>query len=157
MIVLAYSKTYGMNVSVVNCSNNFGPHQHSEKLIPHTITLALQNKKIPVYGTGENIRNWIYVEDNCEAIDLVFHKGRVGERYNIGGKSEKQNIEIVKFILVKLKKLEDLITYVEERKGHDYRYAMDCSKIKEELGWQPKTKFEDGMIKTIEWYIKEKK
>ena len=156
MIVLAYSKTYGMNVSVVNCSNNYGPHQHREKLIPHTIKLALENQKIPLYGTGLNIRNWLYVEDNCEAIDLAFHKGREGERYNIGGQNEKQNTEIVKFILEKLKKPEKLITYVEDRKGHDYRYAMDCSKIKEELGWQPKTKFEDGMLKTIEWYIKEK-
>lgn len=156
LIARAYFETYKMNVSITNCSNNYGPYQHNEKLIPHMIKLALENKKLPVYGNGKNIRDWLYVEDHCEAIDLVFHNGRAGERYNIGGHNEKRNIEIVKLILKHLNKSEDLIEFVEDRKGHDYRYAIDPTKIKNELGWYPKTKFEDGIVKTIDWYLEHK-
>ena len=153
LIALAYSKTYKMNVTVTNCSNNYGPYQHHEKLIPHMISLALKNEKLPVYGEGLNIRDWLYVEDHCEAIDIVLHQGKMGERYNIGGHNEKRNIEIVKLILNHLGKPESLISYVEDRKGHDYRYAIDPTKLKTEFGWEPKTKFEDGIIKTIDWYL----
>ncbi len=153
LIALAYKETYKMNVNVTNCSNNYGPYQHNEKLIPHMIKLALNDEKLPVYGEGLNIRDWLYVEDHCEAIDLVFHKGVAGERYNIGGHNEKRNIEIVKLILKRLGKPESLIEHVEDRKGHDYRYAIDPTKISNELGWLPKTKFEDGIIKTIDWYL----
>ncbi len=156
LIARAYFETYKMNVSITNCSNNYGPYQHNEKLIPHMIKLALENKKLPVYGNGKNIRDWLYVEDHCEAIDLVFHNGRAGERYNIGGHNEKRNIEIVKLILKYLNMSEDMIEFVEDRKGHDYRYAIDPSKIKQELGWYPKTKFEDGIVKTIDWYLNNK-
>jgi len=153
LIAFSYKETFKMNVNVTNCSNNYGPYQHNEKLIPHMIKLALNDQKLPVYGQGLNIRDWLYVEDHCEAIDLVFHKGISGERYNIGGHNEKRNIEIVKLILQRLGKSEDLIEFVADRKGHDYRYAIDPTKIKEELGWYPKTKFEDGIIKTIDWYL----
>ena len=153
LIALAYNETYKMNVTVTNCSNNYGPYQHNEKLIPHMIKLALKDEKLPVYGTGRNIRDWLYVEDHCEAIDLVFHNGKAGERYNIGGHNEKRNIDIVKLILKRLDKPESLIEFVEDRKGHDYRYAIDPTKIKNELGWFPKTKFEDGIVKTIDWYL----
>lgn len=152
LIVLAYYTTYGMNVNVTNCSNNYGPYQHKEKLIPHMIEKAVNNQMLPVYGLGNNIRDWLYVEDHCEAIDLVFHKGKAGERYNIGGHNERTNIEIVKSILNYLGKSEKLIKYVEDRKGHDYRYAIDSSKIQKELGWRPHTKFEEGLQKTIQWY-----
>lgn len=153
LIARAYFETFKMNVTITNCSNNYGPYQHNEKLIPHMIKLAMNNEKLPVYGNGKNIRDWLYVEDHCEAIDLVFHNGRAGERYNIGGHNEKRNIEIVKLILKHLNKSEDLIEFVEDRKGHDYRYAIDPTKIKDELGWLPKTKFEDGIVKTIDWYL----
>ncbi len=153
LIARAYFETFKMNVTITNCSNNYGPYQHNEKLIPHMIKLAMNNEKLPVYGNGKNIRDWLYVEDHCEAIDLVFHNGRAGERYNIGGHNEKRNIDIVKLILKHLNKSEDLIEFVEDRKGHDYRYAIDPTKIKNELGWFPKTKFEDGIIKTIDWYL----
>lgn len=156
LIAKAYHETYKMNVTVTNCSNNYGPYQHNEKLIPHMIKLALEDKKLPIYGTGKNIRDWLYVEDHCKAIDLVFHNGKAGQRYNIGGHNEKRNIEIVKLILKHLGKSEDLIEYVEDRKGHDYRYAIDPSKIKKELGWEPETKFEDGIVKTIDWYLENK-
>jgi len=156
LIALAYHETFKMNVSVTNCSNNYGPYQHNEKLIPHMIKLALEDKNLPVYGQGLNIRDWLFVEDHCEAIDLVYHNGKAGQRYNIGGHNEKRNIEIVKLILKHLDKSEELITFVEDRKGHDYRYAIDPTKIKNELGWEPKTKFEDGIIKTREWYLKHK-
>ena len=156
LIAFAYHTTYKMNVNVTNCSNNYGPYQHNEKLIPHMIKLAMNNEKLPVYGTGKNIRDWLYVEDHCKAIDMVFHKGVAGERYNIGGHNEKRNIDIVKLILKRLGKSEDLIQYVEDRKGHDYRYAIDPSKIKAELGWEPETKFEDGIKKTIQWYLDNK-
>lgn len=154
LIARAYFETFKMNVSITNCSNNYGPYQHNEKLIPHMIKLAINNEKLPVYGDGMNIRDWLYVEDHCEAIDLVFHNGIAGERYNIGGHNEKRNIEIVKLILKHLDKSEDMIQFVEDRKGHDYRYAIDPTKIKNELGWEPKTKFEQGIIKTIDWYLK---
>ena len=153
LIALAYKETFKMNVNVTNCSNNYGPYQHNEKLIPHMIKLALNNQKLTVYGKGLNIRDWLYVEDHCEAIDLVFHKGIAGERYNIGGHNERRNIDIVKLILQRLNKSEDLIEFVEDRKGHDYRYAIDPTKIKNDLGWYPKTKFEDGIVKTIDWYL----
>ncbi len=153
LIALAYKETYKMNVNVTNCSNNYGPYQHNEKLIPHMIKLAMNNQKLPVYGTGNNIRDWLYVKDHCEAIDLVFHKGIAGERYNIGGHNEKRNIDIVKLILKKLGKSEDLIEFVEDRKGHDYRYAINPTKIKNDLGWYPKTTFEEGINKTIDWYL----
>lgn len=156
LIALAYKETYKMNVNVTNCSNNYGPYQHNEKLIPHMIKLAMNNQKLPVYGTGNNIRDWLYVEDHCEAIDLVFHNGVAGERYNIGGHNEKRNIDIVKLILKRLGKPEDLIEFVEDRKGHDYRYAIDPTKIKNDLGWYPKTTFEEGINKTIDWYINNK-
>ena len=153
LIALAYHETYKMNITVTNCSNNYGPYQHHEKLIPHMISLALRDEKLPVYGEGLNIRDWLFVEDHCEAIDLVLHNGRAGERYNIGGHNEKRNIDIVKLILKQLGKPESLISFVEDRKGHDYRYAIDPTKIKNELGWEPKTKFEDGIVKTIDWYV----
>ena len=153
LIALAYHETYKMNITVTNCSNNYGPYQHHEKLIPHMISLALKDQKLPVYGEGLNIRDWLYVEDHCEAIDMVLHNGKAGERYNIGGHNEKRNIDIVKLILKELGKSEDLISFVEDRKGHDYRYAIDPTKIKDELGWEPKTKFADGIIKTIQWYV----
>lgn len=157
LIALAYKETYKMNINVTNCSNNYGPYQHNEKLIPHMIKLALEDKKLPVYGTGENVRDWLYVEDHCQAIDLVYHNGKSGERYNIGGHNEKRNIDIIKLILKRLNKPESLIEFVEDRKGHDYRYAIDPTKIKEELGWYPKTKFEDGILKTIDWYLDNRK
>lgn len=156
LVALAYYETFKMNVTVTNCSNNYGPYQHNEKLIPHMIKLAMNNEKLPVYGQGLNIRDWLYVEDHCEAIDLVLHKGKAGERYNIGGHNEKRNIDIVKLILKHLGKSEDLISFVQDRKGHDFRYAIDPTKITNELGWYPKTKFEDGIIKTIDWYMENK-
>ena len=156
LIAKAYFETFKMNINITNCSNNYGPYQHHEKLIPHMISLALKDEKLPVYGDGRNIRDWLYVEDHCKAIDLVFHKGVKGERYNIGGHNEKRNIEIVKLILKHLGKSEDLIENVTDRKGHDYRYAIDPAKIKQQLGWEPETKFEDGIIKTIDWYLKNK-
>ncbi len=153
LIVFAYGETYKMNVSVTNCSNNYGPNQHHEKLIPHMISLALKDEKLPVYGEGLNVRDWLYVEDHCEAIDIILHKGKKGERYNIGGHNEKQNIEIVKLILQRLGKPETLIAHVEDRKGHDFRYAIDPTKLKNEFGWEPKTMFKDGIVKTIDWYL----
>ena len=153
LIVFAYGETYKMNVSVTNCSNNYGPNQHHEKLIPHMISLALKDEKLPVYGEGLNVRDWLYVEDHCEAIDIILHNGKKGERYNIGGHNEKQNIEIVKLILQRLGKPESLIAHVEDRKGHDFRYAIDPTKLKNEFGWEPKTMFKDGIVKTIDWYL----
>ncbi len=153
LIARSYFETYKMNVSITNCSNNYGPYQHNEKLIPHMIKLALNDEKLPVYGTGQNIRDWLYVKDHCVAIDLVFHKGRAGERYNIGGHNERRNIDIVELILKHLQKPKSLIEFVEDRKGHDYRYAIDPTKIKTELGWEPETTFEVGIIETINWYL----
>ena len=157
LIARSYFETFKMNVSITNCSNNYGPYQHHEKLIPHMIKLALSDQKLPVYGDGRNVRDWLYVEDHCEAIDLVFHKGRAGERYNIGGHNERRNIDIVKLILNHLQKPESLIEFVEDRKGHDFRYAIDPTKIKNELGWEPKTTFEQGIVQTIDWYLDHKK
>ena len=153
LIALAYYHTFNMNINVTNCSNNYGPYQHNEKLIPHMIKLALKDERLPVYGEGLNIRDWLYVENHCKAIDLVFNNGKAGERYNIGGHNERRNIDIVKLILKRLNKSESLIEHVEDRKGHDLRYAIDPTKIHNGLGWYPETKFEDGIIKTIDWYV----
>ena len=153
LLVLAYYRTYGLPVSISRCSNNYGPYQFPEKLIPLMIANALVDKPLPVYGEGLNVRDWLYVEDHCRAIDLIIHKGRIGEVYNVGGHNEKQNIEIVKLICKELGKPESLITHVTDRKGHDMRYAIDPTKIHNELGWFPEMKFEDGIKKTIQWYL----
>lgn len=153
LLVLAYHRTYGLPVTISRCSNNYGPYHFLEKLIPLMIANALNDKPLPVYGTGENVRDWLYVEDHCKAIDLIIHNGRVGEVYNVGGHNEKTNLEIVKIICKELNKPESLITFVGDRKGHDMRYAIDPTKIHNELGWLPETKFEDGIKKTIKWYI----
>ena len=153
LLVLAYHRTYGLPVTISRCSNNYGPYHFPEKLIPLMIANALADKPLPVYGEGLNVRDWLYVEDHCKAIDLIIHKGRVGEVYNVGGHNEKQNIEIVKIICKELGKPESLITHVGDRKGHDMRYAIDPTKIHNELGWLPETKFEDGIKKTIQWYL----
>lgn len=154
LLVLAYHRTYGLPVTISRCSNNYGPYQYTEKLIPLMITNALEDKPLPVYGKGTNIRDWLYVEDHCSAIDLIIHKGRVGEVYNIGGNTEIANIDIVRGICRALGKPESLITYVADRKGHDLRYAIDSSKIWREMGWTPKAAFADGMKQTIDWYRK---
>jgi dTDP-glucose 4,6-dehydratase len=153
MLVMAYYRTYGLPVNITRCSNNYGPYQFPEKLIPLFVTNALSDKELPLYGDGKNIRDWIYVEDHCSAVDLVLHKGVEGEVYNIGGHSEKANIEITELILDYLGKPHTLIKYVKDRLGHDRRYAIDCSKIERDLGWKPAYSFEDGMKKTIRWYI----
>ena len=153
LLVLAYHRTYGLPVTISRCSNNYGPYHFPEKLIPLMIANVLADKPLPVYGEGLNVRDWLYVEDHCKAIDLIIHNGRVGEVYNVGGHNEKQNIEIVKIICKELGKPESLITHVSDRKGHDMRYAIDPTKIHNELGWIPETKFEDGIKKTIKWYL----
>lgn len=153
LLVLSYFRTYGLPVTISRCSNNYGPYQYPEKLIPLMIVNALNNQQLPVYGNGQNVRDWLYVEDHCRAIDLVIHKGREGEVYNIGGHNEMANINIVKLICKELGKSEDLITYVADRKGHDLRYAIDPTKIYTELGWLPETKFANGIKKTIQWYL----
>ncbi len=153
LLALAYYRTFGLPVSVSRCSNNYGPYQFPEKLIPLMIANALADKPLPVYGTGENVRDWLYVEDHCKAVDLIMRNGRVGEVYNIGGHNEMANINIVKIILKELGKPESLITFVADRKGHDMRYAIDPSKIHAELGWLPETMFADGIKKTIRWYL----
>lgn len=153
LLVLAYHRTFGLPVTISRCSNNYGPYQFPEKLIPLMISNALQGKDLPVYGTGKNVRDWLYVEDHCIAIDLILHKGRIGAVYNIGGNNEKPNIAIVKLICKVLNKPESLIHYVEDRKGHDMRYAINSGKIYQELGWLPQTTFEEGMQKTIRWYL----
>lgn len=153
LIVRAYHETFNLPINITRCSNNYGPYQFPEKLIPLMINNALNNKKLPVYGDGKNIRDWLHVYDHCTAIDLVLHKGKIGEVYNIGGNNEKENINIVKLILTYLKKSEYLIEYVEDRLGHDRRYAIDSKKIQEELGWKPKYTFEVGIKETIEWYL----
>lgn len=153
LLVLAYYRTFGLPVTISRCSNNYGPYQFPEKLIPLMLTNALEDKPLPVYGTGENIRDWLYVEDHCRAIDRIIHDGRVGEIYNIGGHNEMKNIEIVKLICKELGKPESLISFVEDRKGHDRRYAIDPAKMERELGWFPQTKFTDGLRKTIQWYL----
>ena len=153
LLVLAYHRTFGLPVSISRCSNNYGPYHFPEKLIPLMIINALHDKPLPVYGEGLNVRDWLYVEDHCKAIDLVMRKGRVGEVYNIGGHNEMKNIDIVKLICHELGKPESLITYVTDRKGHDLRYAIDPTKIHSELGWLPETMFQDGIKKTIRWYL----
>ena len=150
--VMAFHNTYGLPVKLTNCSNNYGPRQNVEKLIPKTITNILKGNKIPVYGSGENIRDWIYVEDHCEAIYEVFKRGRIGEKYNIGGECEVKNIDLIKTLLNLLNASEDLIEYVQDRPGHDLRYSIDNAKIQKELGWSPKYTLEKGLEKTIEWY-----
>jgi len=156
MIAIANYKTYGLPVVITRCSNNYGPYQFPEKLIPLMIINSLYNKKLPVYGDGKNVRDWIYVTDHCRAIELSFEKGVNGEIYNVGASTEMENIEIVKLILNYLKKPESLIEYVKDRLGHDRRYAIDSSKINNTLGWEPKNSFEDAIIKTIDWYISNK-
>ena len=154
LLVLAYHRTYALPVTISRCSNNYGPYHFPEKLIPLMIINALHDQPLPVYGAGLNVRDWLYVEDHCKAIDLVIRNGRVGEVYNIGGHNEMQNIEIVRLICDRLHKPESLITHVTDRKGHDLRYAIDPTKIHNELGWLPETKFADGIEKTIDWYLK---
>lgn len=153
LLALAYYRTYGLPVTISRCSNNYGPYHFPEKLIPLMIINCLHNKPLPVYGEGLNVRDWLYVEDHCRAIDLILQKGRIGEVYNVGGHNEMRNIDIVKLIIHELGKSEDLITYVTDRKGHDLRYAIDPAKIHAELGWLPETKFADGIKKTIRWYL----
>ena len=153
LLVGAYHRTYGLNATISRCSNNYGPYHFPEKLIPLMIANALADKPLPVYGKGENVRDWLYVEDHCRAIDLILRGGRPGEVYNIGGHNEMRNIDIVRLICKHLSKPESLITYVTDRKGHDLRYAIDPTKIHTELGWLPETKFADGLKKTIEWYL----
>ena len=161
-LVRAYYHTFVLNVTTSNCSNNYGPKQHPEKLIPKIISNALCDKPIPVYGNGENIRDWLYVLDHCKAIDLIFHHGKNGETYNVGGHNERNNLEIVNKICAildekrprKSGKYADLITFVADRAGHDFRYAIDASKIETELGWKAEETFETGIIKTVEWYLK---
>ena len=153
LLVLAYHRTYGLPVTISRCSNNYGPYHFPEKLIPLMIANCLNDKPLPVYGEGLNVRDWLYVEDHCKAIDLIIHNGRVGEVYNIGGHNEMRNIDIVKLICKYLDKPESLITYVADRKGHDMRYAIDPTKIHNELGWLPETKFADGIKLTIDWYL----
>lgn len=153
LLVLAYHRTYGLPVSISRCSNNYGPYHFPEKLIPLMIANALADKPLPVYGKGENVRDWLYVTDHCAAIDRIVHDGRVGEVYNVGGHNEMRNIDIVRLICQKLGKPESLITHVADRKGHDRRYAIDPTKIHSELGWLPTTPFAQGIEKTIDWYL----
>ena len=153
LLALAYHRTYGLPVTISRCSNNYGPYQFPEKLIPLMIINCLKNKPLPVYGKGLNVRDWLYVEDHCKAVDLIIHKGREGEVYNVGGHNEMHNIDIVKLVCKELGKSESLITYVTDRKGHDMRYAIDSAKIQNELGWVLETKFADGIKKTVKWYL----
>lgn len=156
MLVMAYRRTYNFPATISRCSNNYGPYHFPEKLIPLTIINALNDKPLPVYGDGKNVRDWLYVEDHCRAIDLIIHNGKIGEIYNVGGHNEMANIDIVKLICKELGKPESLIEFVEDRKGHDRRYAIDPTFIHNELGWLPETKFEDGIKKTIKWYVENK-
>lgn len=162
LLVKAYHRTYGMNVTISNCSNNYGPKQHPEKLIPKIISNALSGKNIPIYGDGKNVRDWLYVLDHCKAIDLIFHKGQSGETYNIGGHNERNNLQIVDAICAILDKkmpksdgssYRDLVVFVKDRPGHDRRYAIDASKLSSELGWKADENFDSGIIKTVEWYL----
>ena len=153
LLVRAYYKTYGLATIITRCSNNYGPYQFPEKLIPLMITNALENKPLPVYGDGMNVRDWIHVEDHCKAIDLIMHRGREGEVYNIGANNELPNIEIVKIILKRLNKPESLIKFVEDRPGHDLRYAIDSDKLRDELGWDVMYPFEEGIDLTVRWYV----
>lgn len=154
--VRAFYKTYGLPAVITNCSNNYGPNQHKEKFIPTIIHSIIDNKKIPVYGDGMNIRDWLFVEDHCDGILLALNEGKVGEKYNIGGGEEVPNIQLVKMILDTLQKPYDLIEFVKDRPGHDRRYSIDCSKIEKQLGYQPKYSLKDGLEKTIEWYLNER-
>lgn len=162
-LVRAYHHTFGMNVTTSNCSNNYGPKQHNEKLIPHIIGKALAEQPLPVYGKGLNIRDWLYVLDHCKAIDLIYHNGKSGETYNVGGRNERNNITIVKTICAILdqrrprangQKYEDLISFVQDRAGHDFRYAIDATKLETELGWKAEETFDTGIVKTVDWYLK---
>jgi len=153
LLAQAYHRTYKLQVTISRCSNNYGPYHFPEKLIPLMIANALQDKPLPVYGKGENVRDWLYVEDHCEAIDLIIHKGQIGEVYNIGGHNERSNLDVVKTILRELGKPESLISFVTDRPGHDMRYAIDPSKMNKELGWLPATSFDDGIKLTIKWYL----
>lgn len=161
-LVRAYFHTFGMNVTTSNCSNNYGPKQHPEKLIPKIISNCLAEKAIPIYGDGKNIRDWLYVLDHCKAIDLIYHKGKAGETYNVGGRNERNNLEIVHKICAildekrprKSGKYADLITFVKDRAGHDKRYAIDATKLETELGWKAEETFESGIVKTVEWYLR---
>lgn len=153
LLVQAYARTYKLPCTISRCSNNYGPYHFPEKLIPLIISNVLNDKKVPVYGKGENVRDWLYVEDHCIAIDLIIRKGTVDEVYNIGGHNEKTNLEVVKTVLDKLGKSEELISYVSDRPGHDRRYAIDPTKIHKELGWLPETTFETGIQKTVDWYL----
>lgn len=157
LLVMAYYRTYGLPVTISRCSNNYGPYHFPEKLIPLMIINALHDRPLPIYGDGLNVRDWLYVEDHCRAIDLIIRKGKVGEVYNVGGHNEMRNIDIVKLICQELGKPESLITHVTDRKGHDRRYAIDPEKIHRELGWLPGTKFADGIKKTIQWYLTHQK
>jgi dTDP-glucose 4,6-dehydratase len=159
--VRAYYHTYGLPVVISNCSNNFGPNQHQEKLIPTIIKSILNGKPIPVYGNGQNVRDWLYVQDHVDAIDMIFHKGKVGETYCIGGRNELNNLRLVRMICDKIDNIkqweqnsQDLITFVEDRKGHDFRYSIDSTKVKEQIGWEPKVNFDEGLDKTIDFYFK---
>jgi dTDP-glucose 4,6-dehydratase len=162
--VRAYFHTYGMDVTTSNCSNNYGPKQHNEKLIPVIIRKALEGENIPIYGDGKNIRDWLYVIDHCTGIDLVYHKGRSGETYNIGGRNEMTNLDIVDYICVILDgrkpknsgSYKDQIVFVQDRAGHDRRYAIDATKIEDELGWKADEDFKSGIIKTVDWYLSER-
>ena len=156
LLVLAYHRTYGLPVTITRCSNNYGPYHFPEKLIPLIISRALADESLPVYGTGENVRDWLYVKDHCAAIDKVIHNGREGEVYNVGGHTERTNLQVVKTILKELGKPESLITFVTDRKGHDRRYAIDPTKIETELGWSPTTPFDEGIKLTIDWYLTHK-
>jgi dTDP-glucose 4,6-dehydratase len=153
LLVQAYHRTYGLRATISRCSNNYGPYHFPEKLIPLMIANALNDKPLPIYGKGENVRDWLYVEDHCAAIDRILRGGAVGEVYNVGGHNERSNLEVVKTILRELGKPESLITYVADRKGHDMRYAIDPSKISRELGWEPSTAFDDGIRRTVKWYL----
>lgn len=153
LLALAYCRTYGLPVTVSRCSNNYGPWQFPEKLIPLMIANALQNKPLPVYGTGRNVRDWLYVEDHCRAIDVILQRGKPGEVYNIGGNHEMENISLVRRLCQELGKPENLIAYVTDRKGHDLRYAINAGKLQRELGWQPETDFDEGIRQTVRWYL----
>ena len=157
LLVQAYHRTFDVPITISRCSNNYGPYHYPEKLIPLMIKNALEDKSLPVYGKAENVRDWLYVEDHCVAIDLIIRNGKVGEVYNIGGHNEKTNLEVVKIILKELNKPESLITYVADRLGHDLRYAIDPTKMQQQLNWQPTTTFEEGIKKTIKWYLENQK
>jgi len=156
LLVQAYGRTYKLPITISRCSNNYGPYHFPEKLIPLMIANCLNDKPLPVYGKGENVRDWLYVEDHCRAIDMIIHNGKIGEVYNIGGHNERTNLQVVKTIISALGKSEDLIQYVTDRPGHDMRYAIDPTKIKNELGWEPETLFDEGIKKTINWYLENK-